>query len=691
MALHRVALHLRPHVPGAPRPARRGPHRAHPARHRARAEEPGAHRALHGGHRHRAARLPAPPLRQDRPRALPDLRGGGAERLGRPGGRRAPARPPGRAGPDLLPARAGGGPRAARPVHRPAPARVRPGEVGGHRAGPGRGDRAPRRGARRPGPGPPDRGARSRGGRPGQPAPHHRLPGDRARRGRGPGERGSARPRHRPGEPRLPLSVLRGGAGPAAAAALLVQPPLGACPECKGFGNVLRYDEARVVPGSDPEPGRGRGGALVASLGPLVPEAAPQGGQEARRGREPTVRGALRRGPAMGLRRRRRAHRHPRLLRGGGVVPLQAPRPRLPLALPEPVAVPALRGPAPAARGPRGPRGRRQHRRARRPDHRGPGRALRDAAALPLGGGGGARRAQDAAGQALLPAPGGPRLPHPRSADPDAVRRGGAADQSRQSARGPAHRHALRARRAVHRASRAGYRPAGRALPRARRGRQHGGDRRARSRADRGGRLRDRDGAGLGRARGRHGVRGHPGRVPQGSALADRALPERPRHDPPAARAPGRPPLPRARGRPREQPEGRHGADPAAHPDLRDRGVRLREVHARARHALPRGGPALQGGLRGRGRPRRAAGPAASQGRPPHRPGADRPHAPLQSGHVREGLRRDPAALRGPAARPGARAWAPAPSRSTCPAAAARRARATDSRSSRCTSSRTCT
>ena len=81
VALHRVALHLRPHVPRAARPARRRPHRAHPARHRARAEEPGAHRALHGGHRHRAARLPAPALREDRPRPLPHLRGGGAERL----------------------------------------------------------------------------------------------------------------------------------------------------------------------------------------------------------------------------------------------------------------------------------------------------------------------------------------------------------------------------------------------------------------------------------------------------------------------------------------------------------------------------------------------------------------------------------------------------------------------------------
>ena len=24
--------------------------------------------------------------------------------------------------------------------------------------------------------------------------------------------------------------------------------PLGACAECKGFGNILKYDEARVVP-----------------------------------------------------------------------------------------------------------------------------------------------------------------------------------------------------------------------------------------------------------------------------------------------------------------------------------------------------------------------------------------------------------------------------------------------------------
>jgi excinuclease ABC subunit A len=35
--------------------------------------------------------------------------------------------------------------------------------------------------------------------------------------------------------------------------------PLGACPECKGFGNLLRYDEARVVP----DPGRSLAGGAV--------------------------------------------------------------------------------------------------------------------------------------------------------------------------------------------------------------------------------------------------------------------------------------------------------------------------------------------------------------------------------------------------------------------------------------------
>ena len=354
---------------------------------------------------------------------------------------------------------------------------------------------------------------------------------------------------------------------------------------------------------------------MVAPLGPLVPEAAPQGGQEARGGRDGAVRGAARGGSPLGLRRRRRAHRDPRLLRGGRVVPLQAARPGLPLALPQPVALPALRGPAAAPGGPRGAGGGGQRRRLRAQDGGGARRALRDPLPHRVGGHRGARRAQAAARQALVPAPGRPRLPHPRAADAHPVGRRSAAHQPRQPARGPAHRHPLRAGRAVDRPAPARHRAARRALPRARLRRQHGGDGRARSRPHRGGRLPDRDGPRLGRAGRPRRLRGNPGRVPQGSALADRALPERPRHDPPAAQPAAGPARPRAGGRAREQPEEHHREDPAQHAHLRHRGLGLRQVHPGARHALPGGGAPLQGRLRGAGRPRRAARAAAPEGR----------------------------------------------------------------------------
>ena len=599
VALHRVALHVRPHVPRASRPARRGPYRAHPARHRARAEEPGAHRAVHRRHRHRAARLPPAPLRQDRPRPLPDLRGPGPERLGRPGGRRPAAGSPGRAGHDLLSPARGRRPRSARALRHPAPARLRAGQGGRSGAGPGRGAGPPRCAAGGPRSGPAGGGAGPGRGRARQPATHHRLARDRSGRGRGPRLGGPARAGRGAGQPRLPLPGVRGGPEPPPAAALLVQPPARRLPGVQGLRQRAALRRGPGGAGSDPEPRRRRGRAVVASLRPLVPEAAAEGGQEAGRGHDRAVRGAARGGSPLGLRRRGRAHRDPRLLRGGRVLPLQAARPRLPLALPQPVALPALRGPATPPGGPRGAGGRREHRRVRREDRRGARRALRDAVAHRVGGDGGAGRAQAAARQALVPAPGRPRLPHPRAPDPDPVGRRGPADQSRQPARRPAHRHALRARRAVHRAAPAGHRPAGRALPRARRRRQHGGDGRARPRPHRGGRLPDRDGSRLGRARRQRGLRGHPGRVPQGSTLADRALPERPRHDSPAPQPAAGAPGPGAGGRAREQPEERHREDPAQHAHLCDRGLGLREVHARARHALSRGGAPLQGGLRG--------------------------------------------------------------------------------------------
>src|SRR5207245_1836123 len=76
----------------------------------------------------------------------------------------------------------------------------------------------------------------------------------------GPRSRGTTEPVGEPaGKPAAAARVYRYGDrfGCAACESPLERPqpllfsfnhPLGACPECKGFGNVLKYDEARVVP-----------------------------------------------------------------------------------------------------------------------------------------------------------------------------------------------------------------------------------------------------------------------------------------------------------------------------------------------------------------------------------------------------------------------------------------------------------
>src|SRR5207245_564228 len=96
-------------------------------------------------------------------------------------------------------------------------------------------------------------------------------------------------------------------------------------------------------------------------------------------------------------------------------------------------------------------------------------------------------------------------------------------------------RYPLRAGRAVHRPARAGYGTADRPVPGARPGRQHRGGRRARSRVHRRGRSHRRAGAGLRRARRRDRLQRLAGRVPEGDALAHRALRLRARVDPGAA------------------------------------------------------------------------------------------------------------------------------------------------------------
>ena len=62
--------------------------------------------------------------------------------------------------------------------------------------------------------------------------------------------------------------------------------PLGACAECKGFGNLLRYDEARVVPDPGVSLAERRGRAVAPPLGRVVPEGAAPG-RPAPQGRRP--------------------------------------------------------------------------------------------------------------------------------------------------------------------------------------------------------------------------------------------------------------------------------------------------------------------------------------------------------------------------------------------------------------------
>ena len=157
--LRRVALGLRPPVPGPDGQARRRLHRGAVAGHLHRPEVGLAQPALDRGHHHRGLRLPAAALRPHRAPPLPELRPAGgppdapADR--RPGARAArghqvPGAGAGRAGPQ------GGVQHAAR---RPGQAGLRPGPG---RRRPGRAGRAVRGGAG------PLRGAHHRGG--GRPA-----------------------------------------------------------------------------------------------------------------------------------------------------------------------------------------------------------------------------------------------------------------------------------------------------------------------------------------------------------------------------------------------------------------------------------------------------------------------------------------------------------------------------------------
>ena len=494
-------------------------------------------------------------------------------------------------------------------------------------------------------------GARSPRARSRASQPPGGIAGERAARGRRSGRDRAGRRRAARLRRGVSLQRVRHRARAAAAAALLVQPSARRLQRVQGLRQHPQV--RRGARGARPhaQPQRRRGRAVDASLGQVVPARAAEGGQARGPRSDEAVGRARRAGARLRVRGRGQVSRHQRLLRGDRVVPLQAARAGLPLPLSQPVALPGVPGRAAQAAGPRRARRRIDDRRVRHPDHR-PGRRPRGRSQADRVGSG--RRPRDpapAAGQAHVPAAGRSRLPHPGAPDALAVGRRGPAHQSGQPARLPAGRHALRARRAVHRPARARHDAAGRSLPRAGPGRQHGRRRRARPQLHRGRRSRGRAGAGLGRAR-RRDRRGRPaGGVPPRRPLVDRAVRLRPREHSRPARAAAGPASPDAERRARAQPQGRHAPGAAGHADRRHRRVRIGQVDAGPRHALPGGRARVQGRVPAAGRVRRAHRSRIPQGRAAHRPGADRPHAALQSGHLREGVRRDPQALRRPAPR----------------------------------------
>ncbi len=154
---------------------------------------------------------------------------------------------------------------------------------------------------------------------------------------------------------------------------------------------------------------------------------------------------------------------------------------------------------------------------------------------------------------------------------------------------------------------------------------------------------------GLGRRRARRRGR-RPGTAGQDhrlEALPHRSLPRRHADDRRACRAARRQrPAARRPRRPRAQPQGDRRRLPARHLHLRDRRLRVGQVDARQRDPLQGVRPLAVPRPRPPGSPHpRRGGRVHRQGRG-HRPGPDRTHATLQPGHLHQGVRPDPRAVR---------------------------------------------
>ncbi len=200
--VRRIAVRLRPAVPGPGGQARRRLHRGPLARGVHRPEVHQQEPPLHRGHHHRDLRLHAPAVGPCRPPALPRLRR--ARREADPAADRRPAA--GTAGGHPLPGPGPGGPRPQGRIRRTVQGTHRQGLLAGagrRQAHPA--ERSPQAGQavqahHRGGRGP----ARGQGRH--QPAPH-RLGGNRPRPGRGPDPRRIRRPRRR--RPGTDQGVLR--------------------------------------------------------------------------------------------------------------------------------------------------------------------------------------------------------------------------------------------------------------------------------------------------------------------------------------------------------------------------------------------------------------------------------------------------------------------------------------------------
>ena len=247
-----------------------------------------------------------------------------------------------------------------------------------------------------------------------------------------------------------------------------------------------------------------------------------------------------------------------------------------------------------------------------------------------------------------------------------ALRRRGAADPARDADRVEPGGGPLHPRRAVDRAPPAGQPAAARHAAAAAGPRQHRSRGRARRGDHPGRRPRDRPRARRRRAGGLRGRHRDPRGDRRGPEVAHGALPGARAVDP-GARRPPRRHRQDADGprRPRAQPQGDAGPDPARHLHLHHRRLGLGEVHARQRHPVPGAGPGLPPGPgeAGRARPDRGA-PASRQGHQ-HRPVADRPDAALEPRHVHRRVHVHPVPVRADAGRAGARLRARGASRST--------------------------